>query len=405
VKALRNLLENKIEPHFREGGKLHKYWPSYDALATFLFVPGHVSKGGVHVRDAMDMKRTMVMVILALLPPFLFGLYNTGYQHFMALGQQADLMQCVMFGLMKVMPIVVVSYGVGLGIEFIMANLKGHQVSEGFLVSGLLIPLCLPADIPLWMVALATAFAVVIGKEIFGGTGMNVLNIALTARAFLFFAYPTYMSGDMWVSVARKGYEVSKEGLVDGYTGATLLGQAADANFAGHFRNVAGVGYDNTFMSALFGFIPGSIGETSTIACLIGAAILIWTGVGSWRIIASAFGGAYVMGLIFNLVAGQNAYMAMPAHYHLVIGGLAFGAVYMATDPVTAAQTNTGKLIYGFFIGVLTVLIRVINPAYPEGVMLSILFMNVMAPLVDYYVVQGNINKRLKRLKLATNGN
>lgn len=405
MKALRNFMEKKLEPSFKEGGKLHKFWPLYDGFATFLFVPGHVTHKGVHVRDSIDLKRTMSVVIMALIPCLLFGMYNTGYQHFLALGQTPELGASFLYGLIKVLPIVVVSYAVGLGIEFAFCIIKKHTISEGYLVSGILIPLVMPADIPLWMVALAAAFAVIIGKEIFGGTGMNILNVALVARAFLFFAYPTYMSGDMWVSMdQRKGYEVVKEGLVDGYTGSTLLGQAADASFGGSFKNVAGADISNVFSDAFFGFIPGSIGETSALACLIGAAILIFTGIGSWRVIVSTFAGAYAMGFIFNLVAGDNIYMAMPAHYHLVFGGLAFGAVFMATDPVSAAQTNVGKIIYGFGIGMFAVIIRVVNPAYPEGVMLAILFFNVMAPIIDYFVVQSNIKKRVKRFKLASNG-
>ncbi|HEY8366895.1 MAG TPA: NADH:ubiquinone reductase (Na(+)-transporting) subunit B [Bacteroidia bacterium] len=412
MKALRNFMEKKLEPNFKEGGKLHKFWPLYDGFATFLFVPGHVTHKGVHVRDSIDLKRTMSMVIIAMIPALIFGIYNTGYQHFLALGEQAGFGQAFCYGLLKVLPIIVVSYAVGLGIEFLFCIIKKHAISEGYLVSGMLIPLILPADIPLWMVALAAAFAVVIGKEIFGGTGMNILNVALVARAFLFFAYPTYMSGDVWVSMKgehRKGYEITEAAkadvLVDGYTGSTLLGQTANAEFNGTFKNVAGEDITNSvFSDAFFGFIPGSIGETSTLAILIGAFILIVTGVGSWRIIISTFTGAYLMGLLFNLVAGDNLYMAVPAHYHLVLGGLAFGAVFMATDPVSAAQTNIGKVIYGLGIGVLAVLIRVINPAYPEGVMLAILFFNVMAPVIDYFVVQSNINKRVKRLKLATNG-
>lgn len=412
MKALRNYMEKKIEPNFKEGGKLHKLWPLYDGFATFLFVPGHVTHHGVHVRDAIDLKRTMIMVLLAMVPAFLFGIYNTGYQHFMALGAMPDTMTILGYGLLKVLPVVVVSYAVGLGIEFLFCIIKKHTISEGYLVSGLLIPLVLPADIPLWMVALAAAFAVVIGKEIFGGTGMNILNVALLARAFLFFAYPTYMSGDVWVSMKgehRSGYEIPMEVkenvLVDTYTGATFLGQTATAGFNGQFKNVAGEDITETvFMDSFIGLIPGSIGETSTIAILLGALILIFTGIGSWRIMVSTFAGAYIMGLIFNLVAGDNAYMAMPAHYHLVMGGLAFGAVFMATDPVSASQTNMGKIFYGLGIGIFAVLIRVVNPAYPEGVMLAILFFNVMAPVIDYYVVQSNINKRVKRFKLASNG-
>lgn len=412
MKALRNFMEKKLEPNFKEGGKLHKFWPLYDGFATFLFVPGHVTHKGVHVRDSIDLKRTMSMVIIAMIPALIFGIYNTGYQHFLALGEQAGFGQAFCYGLLKVLPIIVVSYVVGLGIEFLFCIIKKHTISEGYLVSGMLIPLILPADIPLWMVALAAAFAVVIGKEIFGGTGMNILNVALVARAFLFFAYPTYMSGDVWVSMKgehRNGYEITEAAkadvLVDGYTGSTLLGQTLNAEFNGTFKNVAGEDITNTvFTDAFLGFIPGSIGETSTLAILIGALILIVTGVGSWRIMLSTFTGALLMGLLFNLVAGDNAYMALPAHYHLVFGGLAFGAVFMATDPVSAAQTNIGKVIYGLGIGILAVIIRVVNPAYPEGVMLAILFFNVMAPIIDYFVVQSNINKRVKRLKLATNG-
>lgn len=412
MKALRNFMEKKLEPNFKEGGKLHKFWPLYDGFATFLFVPGHVTHKGVHVRDSIDLKRTMSMVIIAMLPALIFGIYNTGFQHFLALGEQASFGTAFCYGLLKVLPIIVVSYGVGLGIEFLFCIIKKHTISEGYLVSGMLIPLVLPADIPLWMVALAAAFAVVIGKEIFGGTGMNILNVALVARAFLFFAYPTYMSGDVWVSMKgehRNGYEITEAAktdvLVDGYTGSTLLGQTLNADFNGSFKNVAGEDITNTvFNDAFIGLIPGSIGETSTLAILIGAVILIVSGIGSWRIIVSTFTGALLMGLVFNLVAGDNAYMALPAHYHLVLGGLAFGAVFMATDPVSAAQTNVGKIIYGLGIGVLAVIIRVVNPAYPEGVMLAILFFNVMAPVIDHFVVQSNINKRVKRLKLATNG-
>lgn len=392
-KILRNLFENKLGPLFHEGGKWHKFWPAYDAFYTFLFLPGEKSHEGVHVHDAMNLKRLMSMVIIALIPPFLFGMYNTGYQHFLALGQPAGFWDCFTYGALKVLPIVVVSYTVGLGIEFAFCIIKGHPVSEGYLVSGLLIPLVLPADIPLWMVALAVAFAVIFGKEVFGGTGMNILNVALTARAFLFFAYPSYMSGNIWVS------GVPAE--VNARSGATLLAQAADAGFLGHFRAVNGVGYDNTFWSAFVGLIPGSIGETSALACLVGGAILVWTGVGSWRIIVSVFAGAYLTGLLYNLL-GYNAYMQLPAHYHLVMGGLAFGAVYMATDPVSAAQTNKGKFVYGFLIGVMAVLIRVVNPAYPEGVMLAILLLNVLAPVIDYFVVQANVRRRLKRFKTAT---
>ena len=390
--SIHNFLEEKVKPTFDKGGKLEKYYPAYDALETFLFVPGHTTgKVGSHIRDGIDMKRTMIMVVLALVPALLFGIWNTGHQYYLALGEQADLWTKVIYGAIKVLPIVVVSYAAGLGVEFIFAIINKHQVNEGFLVSGMLIPLCLPVEIPLWMVAAATIFAVVIGKEVFGGTGMNILNVALTARAFLFFAYPTWMSGDkVWIG------DMTDEAVAyaDGSTGATLLAQATEKSSG--FVDAAGAQYGDTFWNAFMGFIPGSIGETSALAILIGAAILIITGIGSWKIMLSGVIGAYVMGLIFNAFA-VNPFMEVPAHYHLVMGGFAFGIVFMATDPVTAAQTSTGKYIYGFLIGFLGIMIRVFNPAYPEGIMLAILFMNVMAPLIDHYVVQANINRRKKR--------
>jgi Na+-transporting NADH:ubiquinone oxidoreductase subunit B len=314
-------------------------------------------------------------------------MWNVGYQHYRALGvADASFIDNFMFGAIKVMPIVIVSYAVGLGVEFTFAIIRKHQVNEGFLVTGMLIPLILPVDIPLWMVAIATIFAVVIGKEVFGGTGMNILNPALTARVFLFFAYPTKMSGtDVWVNTqVQQGQTV-----VDGFSGATPLGDAA----SGFADKVPGV------WQSFIGTIPGSIGETSTLACLIGAAILIYTGIGSWRIILSVFVGGFVMATIFNFFGVTTLMQLSPIH-HLVLGGFAFGAVFMATDPVTATQTNTGKYIYGFLIGILSILLRVFNPAYPEGVMLAILFMNVMAPLIDHYVVQANIRRRLRRAKI-----
>lgn len=385
-------LEEKVKPNFEEGGKLEKFYPAYDALETFMFVPGHTTgKVGSHIRDGIDMKRTMIMVVLALVPALLFGIWNTGYQHFLSLGETATFWENVGYGALKVLPIVVVSYASGLAVEFLFAIIKKHQVNEGFLVSGMLIPLCLPVEIPLWMVAVATIFAVVIGKEVFGGTGMNILNVALTARAFLFFAYPTWMSGDkVWIG----GGTNEAVSMADGSTGATLLAQATEKSSG--FVNAAGVEYGNTFMDAFLGFIPGSIGETSVLAILIGAAILLITGIGSWKIMFSAVLGGYVMGLIFNAFA-VNPFMEVPAHEQLVFGGFAFGVVFMATDPVTASQTGTGKYIYGFLIGLLAIMIRVFNPAYPEGVMLAILFMNVMAPLIDHYVIQANVNRRKKR--------
>ena len=345
MKALRKQLD-KIKPQFQKGGKFEKLHSSFDAFETFLFVPDKTTAHGSHIRDSIDMKRTMSIVVIAMIPALLFGMWNIGHQHFLSIGETAALLEKFLFGLGKALPIIVVSYVTGLGIEFAFAQFRGHEVNEGFLVSGMLIPLVVPPDIPLWMVAVATAFAVVIGKEVFGGTGMNILNPALTARAFLFFAYPAQLSGDK-VWIAEKA---------DAYSGATPLAEAA----AGIDSGV--VNFTHSFMDMFLGVIPGSIGETSTLAILIGAAILVFTGVGSLRIMLSVVIGGIFMGGLLN-IAGSNAYMDVPFYYHLVMGGFAFGAVYMATDPVTASQTNTGKLIYGFFIGLMAVLIRVLNPA------------------------------------------
>lgn len=383
MKALRNYLD-KVKPNFEPGGKFAKFHSTFEAFETFLFVPDKVTGSGAHIRDSMDMKRTMSVVILALLPPLLFSMYNTGYQHSLATGQDPAFWACFGFGFLKVLPLLVVSYVTGLGIEFIFAQARGHEVNEGFLVSGMLIPLVMPVDVPLWMVAVSTAFAVVIGKEVFGGTGMNVLNPALTARAFLFFAYPSEITGDkVWIAGLKSGKDV-----VDGFSGATQLGNLAQSitdKMPSHF---------DSFM----GFIPGSLGETSKLAILIGAVILIYTGVGSWKIMASTVAGGLFMGLLLNAFA-LNDYMRIPAWQHLLMGGFLFGAVYMVTDPVTGSQTETGKWIYGFLTGVLAILIRVLNPAYPEGMMLAVLLMNVFAPLIDYFVVESNVNRRLKRMK------
>lgn len=385
MKALRKLFDN-IKPHVSKGGKFEMLHSTFEAFETLFFVPDTVNKKGVHVRDAMDLKRTMSVVVLALMPALFFGIYNTGYQHFLSLGQAVSFWEIVLHGALRVLPIVIVSYTTGLAIEFAFAQIRKHEVNEGFLVSGMLIPLVLPVDIPLWMVVVATAFAVVIGKEVFGGTGMNIWNPALVARAFLFFAYPSKMSGDtVWISGLSKG-----EGVVDGFSGATPLGKAA----AG-FTDIAKDKFPSLADSFL-GFIPGSIGETSTLAILIGAAILIYTGVGSWKIMLSTFVGGFVMAKIFNLV-GMNALMSVDAIQHLCLGGFAFGAVFMATDPVSGTRTEAGKWIYGFLIGVFSIIIRVFNPAYPEGVMLAILLMNTFAPLIDHFVVQSNIRRRLKR--------
>ncbi len=380
MKALRKYLD-KIKPHFEPNGKFSKFHSTFEAFESFLFVPDRVTSKGCHIRDSIDLKRTMTVVILALLPAMLFGMWNVGYQHSLMTGESCTLWQNFAFGFLKVLPIIIVSYGVGLGIEFAFAQARGHEVNEGFLVSGLLIPLILPANVPLWMVAIATAFAVIIGKEVFGGTGMNVFNPALLARAFLFFAYPSHMSGDkVWIAIS------DGDKVIDGFSGATPL-----ANAAAHQMDKMPSVYD-MFM----GIIPGSIGETSTLAILIGAIILVITGIGSWKIIISTIVGGLTAGYLFNLFA-VNPYMEIPAWHHLLMGGFAFGAVFMATDPVTAAQTERGKWIYGFLVGFLALLVRVFNPAYPEGMMLSILLMNAFAPLIDHYVVQANISKRLKR--------
>jgi Na+-transporting NADH:ubiquinone oxidoreductase subunit B len=397
MKFLRNQLD-KVKHSFEKGGKLEKYYYAFEALDTFLFAPNTTNDlKGSQIRDAVDLKRLMMTVILAMVPCLLFGIWNVGHQHFMAIGQPgAALGEKIWVGAWQVLPVVVVSYGVGLGIEFVFAILRKHPVNEGYLVTGMLIPLVMPPDIPLWQVGVATAFAVIIGKEAFGGTGMNVVNIALTARAFLYFAYPTDISGSVWTYLGDAQ-------AVAGYSGATPLSIAGDAVATGEnvvaSLNTFGTGWNEgvfTLQNLFLGIRPGSIGETSTLMCLIGALILIVTGTGSWKIIVSVFGGAYAMGLLLNLL-GTNAYTQMPAHYHLVVGGLAFGAVFMATDPVTASQTETGKWVYGLLIGMFTVLIRVFNPAYPEGIMLAILFMNVFAPLIDYFVVSANKKRRLQR--------
>lgn len=379
MKALRNYID-KIKPNVEKGGKFHYLHSTFEAFETFLFVPKTVTKKGSHIRDAIDLKRTMFMVVVALIPALLFGTWNVGYQHHISIGVDADILTNFIYGLWYVVPLIIVSYVVGLGTEFVFAQLRGHEVNEGYLVSGFLIPLIVPVTTPLWMVALATIFAVIIGKEVFGGTGMNIMNPALLARAFLFFAYPSQLSGDK-VWIAEKA---------DTFSGATPMGLLMTATDKVELPSVA---------DAFFGFIPGSVGETSTFAILIGAAILLFTGIASWRVMFSVFAGGYLMAWIFNLV-GANVYMSdVPAYYHLILGGFAFGAVFMATDPVTAAQTNTGKYIYGLLIGIMAVLIRVLNPAYPEGMMLAILLLNVFAPTIDYYVVQANINRRIKRLK------
>ncbi|MEG1885850.1 MAG: NADH:ubiquinone reductase (Na(+)-transporting) subunit B [Alistipes sp.] len=377
--GLRNLVD-KVKPTFAKGGKLGFLESTFDAFETFLFVPNTTTMKGTHVRDCNDMKRTMIVVVVALMPALLFGFYNTGYQHFLSQGITPELWSSLWFGFLKVLPIIIVSYVVGLAIEFGFAQSRGHEVNEGFLVTGMLIPMIMPVDIPLWMVALSTAFSVVFCKEVFGGTGMNVFNPALVARAFAFFAYTPSMSGaTVWIAGLSSG-----EGVVDGFSGATALEQLSTTGAMTYSP-----------LDAFFGFIPGCIGETSTLAILIGAAILLFTGIASWRTMVSVFVGGIAMGYLFYAL-GVTTY---PPYYHWIIGGFAFGAVFMATDPVTSAQTNKGKYIVGLMTGALAVMIRVINPAYPEGMMLSILFMNALAPLVDYCVVETNISRRQKRVK------
>lgn len=391
MKFLHKLLE-KQRPMFEKGGKLEKLYYLWEANETFLFSPASTAKKtGVQIRDAIDLKRMMMTVVIAMVPCLLWGIFNVGYQHHLAVGETTSFFSVdnLLFGARWVLPIVLVSYASGGIVEAAFAVIRKHPINEGFLVTGMLVPLIVPPTIPLWQVALATIFGVVVGKEIFGGTGMNVLNVAMTARAFLYFAYPSQISGEVWTQLAG-------ETAVDGYSGATALAIAQNTVTSGGSDVVAALGEFFSLNNMFLGYIPGSIGETSTLMALIGAAILVGTGVGSWKIIVSVFAGAFAMGTIFNL-ADANAFMALPAEYHLVIGGLAFGAVFMATDPVSAAQTETGKWIYGILIGMITVLIRVVNPAYPEGIMLAVLFMNVFAPLIDYYVVEANKKRRLSR--------
>ena len=395
MSALKNIVD-KLKPHFEKGGKMEKFHSVFDGFETFLFVPNSTSKSGTHIHDVSDSKRTMIMVVIALIPALLFGMYNTGYQHYLALGQQVEFFDIFLYGLLAVLPFIVVSYGVGLGIEFIVAQIKGHEIQEGFLVSGFLIPLIVPVDTPLWMVAIATAFAVIFAKEVFGGTGMNIFNIALITRAFLFFAYPTFMSGDnVWVRTTDT-FGLGGGTIVDSFSGATPLGQVATATTQNATLTDI-TGNPIGFLDGFLGLIPGSIGETSTLAILIGAALLLLTGVASWKTMFSVFAGGAIMALVFNQIGPDTAAAHFPWYNHLVFGGFAFGAVFMATDPVTSARTENGKWIYGFLIGAMAIIIRVLNPGYPEGMMLAILLLNIFAPLIDYYVVDANIKRRLKR--------
>lgn len=381
---LRNYL-NKIKPNFEKDGKLHAFRSVFDGFETFLYVPNDTAKSGVNIHDSIDSKRIMSMVVIALLPALLFGMYNVGYQNYLAAGTLATAGFCEIFcyGLLAVLPKILVSYIIGLGIEFAWAQWKGEEIQEGYLVSGIIIPMIVPVGCPLWMIAIAVAFAVIIGKEIFGGTGMNIFNVALVARAFLFFSYPTKMSGDT-VWVAQDTIFGLGNSLPDTFTCATPLGQLAGGNCV-----------SASLSDAVLGFIPGSIGETSVVAIAIGAVILLWTGIASWRTMLSVVVGGSLMAVVFDQ-AGQS----VAWYEHLVYGGFAFGAVFMATDPVTSCRTNCGKYVYGFIIGALAIIIRVMNPGFPEGMMLAILFGNMMAPLIDHYVVDANIKKRMKRIKL-----
>jgi len=401
MKILRKILDSQ-KPHFAKGGKYEKFHYLFEAGETFMFVPNDVTpKKGAQIRDAIDLKRLMMTVVIAMIPCLLFGIWNVGHQHYISLGQSVSFIDKILVGSKQVLPIVLVSYLAGGLVEVVFSTIRRHPINEGFLVTGMLIPLIMPPNIPLWQVAVATIFAIVIAKEVFGGTGMNILNVALTARVFLYFGFPSDISGDVWTY-----YGENRDEVISGYSGATPLSIGAETvnkeesnsvvNLMDEYSSDVQVNNFYSFENMFIGSIPGSIGETSALMCLIGAFILIFTGVASWKIIFSVFVGAYFMGMIFNLI-GLNEFMLLPPHYHFVMGGLAFGAVFMATDPVSAAQTETGKWIYGFMIGLLTVLIRIFNPAYPEGIMLAVLFMNVFAPLIDFYVVDANKKRRLKR--------
>ena len=390
MNGLRNFVD-KIKPTFEKGGKLGFLHSTFDAFETFLFVPNTVTKKGAHVRDCVDLKRVMIMVVLALVPAMLFGIWNTGYQHSLAFGLDWGFWNIVLYGLVKVLPLYIVSYLVGLAIEFVSAQIQGHEVNEGYLVSGMLIPLIVPVDVPLWMLAIAVAFAVIIGKEVFGGTGMNIWNPALLTRAFLFFSYPSKMSGDtVWTGGVTRFLEngtayQAGNGLVDGFSGATPLADATLANL------------EPKLMDMIIGTIPGSVGETSVIAILLGAFLLLWTGVASWKIMVSSVLGGLAIGYLGYAVGATD----LPGYYQLVMGGFLFGTVFMATDPVTSAQTECGKWIYGFLVGALAVTVRLWNPGYPEGMMLAILLMNTFAPLIDHYVIEGSIKRRAKKVKIA----
>ena len=376
MKFIRKQLD-KIKPHFDEGGKLEKYAPAYYGIETFLFVPNHTTKHGAHIRDGVDLKRVMITVVFALMPALIFGIWNIGYQN---MGEGKEFLEYFMFGAIRFLPMVIVSYGVGLGIEFAYAIFRGHEVNEGYLVTGLLIPMIMPIDLPLWMLAVSVVFAVLIGKEAFGGTGMNILNPALVARAFALFSYAPYMSGNtVWVA----------DSVADGVSGETVLGALA-----------GGVAPNTSVFDMFMGYMPGSVGETSVLMILLGAGLLIATGIASWRIMISCLVGASLMGFLFNIIGSStNELLNYPWWQHLMVGGFAFGLVFMATDPVTAAQTNKGKWIYGLLIGIFAILIRVVNPTLPEGMMMAILLMNVFAPTIDHYIIEANVKRRKKRLQ------
>ena len=397
MNALRKQID-KIKPAFTKGGRFSALESVFDGFETFLFVPNTTSKRrGAHVHDAIDSKRTMSVVLFALLPALLFGMYNVGLQHNIAVGVEASFWSTFFYGFLSVLPQIIVSYAVGLGIEFIIAQMKHEEIQEGFLVTGILIPMIIPVETPLWMIAVATAFAVVFAKEVFGGTGYNVFNVALITRAFLFFSYPAAMSGDsVWVRLGSTFGLGGAEKAVDGFSGATPLGQIAAAK--GMLPDIHNtLGGPLTDWDAFLGFLPGSVGEVSTLAILIGACILIYTGIASYKIMVSGVVGVFAMAAVFNAIGATPA-MQVSALHHLIYGGFAFGIVFMATDPVTAARTEAGKWVYGFLIGVMVVFIRVLNAGYAEGMMLAILLMNTFAPLIDYIVVERNTQKRLKRL-------
>ena len=388
---------NKIEPSFRPGGKLSKLQSVYDGMETFLFTPNATSRSGVHIHDGNDLKRTMITVVVALIPALLFGMYNIGYQHYLAIGQSnTGWFTMFLFGLLAMLPVIVVSYGVGLGIEFISAQIHHKEIQEGFLVTGILIPLIVPINTPLWMTAVATAFAVIFAKEVFGGTGMNIFNVALITRAFLFFAYPSRMSGDEAFVKVDSALGMGGGTVIDTFTGATPLGQVATSVGDPVMTNI--VGEPIGMLDALLGYIPGSPGETSVIAILIGAIILLVTGIASWRIMCSVFvGGLGMAALVHALPSATYPASMLDPMTQLCLGGFAFGAVFMATDPVTGARTPVGQYIYGLLIGVFAILIRVYNSGYPEGMMLAILLMNAFAPLIDHCVVSSNIKRRARR--------